>query len=208
MRKYIVQRLSCLQAFTACLFLLAGCAHYERRPLTLHRCAEDRMAQAFHAEPFRDFAERLDDAGQVEAFDPKDGLGPAEAEVVALPLNPQLRLAPAQAQVPLAGAREAGWWPDPELPTQVLRYPERGRKMRCRLEILRRYPDLTTGPDCSLAEGFSSLGFGFGFPIPLWNRKRQAIAQASKSATCCMTRGVPDRCELGQLRVFRWESVK
>ena len=47
-----------------------------------------------------------------------------------------------------------------------------------RLEIRTQYPDLTVGPSYSFEEGFSRLGFGFGFPVPLWNRNRQAIAEA------------------------------
>jgi outer membrane protein TolC len=48
-----------------------------------------------------------------------------------------------------------------------------------RLEVRRQYPDLDIGPSYSLEEGFPRLGFGFGLSLPLWNRNRQAIAQAN-----------------------------
>ncbi len=47
------------------------------------------------------------------------------------------------------------------------------------LEIRKQYPDLTIGPAYGWETGQSRLGLGFGFPIPLWNRNRQAIAEAT-----------------------------
>jgi outer membrane protein TolC len=116
------------------MYLLAGCAQYRRQPLTLDRYAEDWMAQEIDVESVRQFSARLADTEQAETFNANDGLSLAEAEAVALMLNPHLRVARAQAEVPLAGAREAGWWPDPEFQAQVLRYLDRGRKTRFRLQ--------------------------------------------------------------------------
>jgi cobalt-zinc-cadmium efflux system outer membrane protein len=47
-------------------------------------------------------------------YDPTDGLGLREAEVVALFFNPQLRVARLKANAARAGAAEAGRWQDPE----------------------------------------------------------------------------------------------
>ena len=102
---------------------LAGCRSYEPRPLDLagHRGAWHARTPA--DEPIRAFAKRLAEAGDDTAgrFDPDDGLDLAEAELVALVFNPDLRMARLQAGVARATAEHAGLWPDPNFSTDVMR---------------------------------------------------------------------------------------
>ncbi len=65
---------------------------------------------------------------------------------------------------------------DPRL--QAARAQYDAAEQRLRLEIREQFPDLNLGPSYTLEEGFSRLGLGISFPLPLWNRNRQAIAEA------------------------------
>lgn len=115
--------------------VLAGCATYERRPLELGEYAQTWSERGIDVEPVRAFADALGAGVDDRApYDPADGLSLAEAEAVALVFNPQLRLARAQAEVPLASAREAGWWPDPEFEAEVLRFVNRGSPSRFKFD--------------------------------------------------------------------------
>ena len=92
------------QPVIAGIFLVvAGCQHYERRPLDLQHHVAAFSERNLEAEPVLEYARRLatDSGEQPEAFDPKDGLSFREAEAVALHFNPTLRLARVQADVPL-----------------------------------------------------------------------------------------------------------
>jgi outer membrane protein, heavy metal efflux system len=95
--------------------LAAACQSYERRPLDL----EAHLAFVNTTRPDRsalaDFVEHLAQDGQdvPERFDLADGLSVAEAEVLALFHNPDLRLARLGADVALAGREHAGLWEDP-----------------------------------------------------------------------------------------------
>ncbi len=120
------------QALPATLLILAGCATYERRPLELEQYAEDWPLRELGVDSIRDCAETLTDGEQDVPYDPSDGLSLMEAEAVALVFNPQLRLARAQAEVPLAGAPEAGWWPDPAFEANVKRFTNRGSREKFR----------------------------------------------------------------------------
>ncbi|UCG15644.1 MAG: TolC family protein [Phycisphaerales bacterium] len=111
---------------------LTGCATYERRPLELLQYAKDWPLRDISLDTIRAYAEELARDEKHEPYDPSDGLSLAEAEAAALVFNPQLRLARAQAEVPLASAREAGWWPDPEFEAAVLRFVDRGTRTRYR----------------------------------------------------------------------------
>jgi len=120
------------QAIPAALLVIAGCTTYQRQPLELEQYAEDWPLRELSADSIRDCADALTDGEQDVRYDPSDGLSLAEAEAVALVFNPQLRLARAQAYVPLASAQEAGWWPDPKFQAQVKRFANRGSRKKFR----------------------------------------------------------------------------
>ena len=113
-----------------------ACRHYDRRPLELERHLAAWSTRSIDTEPVQAYMRRLasdDDLTSIE-FDESDGLTIQEAEAIALHFNPGLRLARARAEVPLAGARESGWWPDPDLSVSVLRFADRGRQSGVRLD--------------------------------------------------------------------------
>jgi len=66
-------------------------------------------------ESLRGFVQRLadGDAHATDQFDTSDGINSAEAEVIALFYNPDLRMARLRAGVALADAETAGLWEDP-----------------------------------------------------------------------------------------------
>jgi len=117
----------------ACL-CLTGCATYERRPLGLEQYAGNWPLRDINADSIREYAETLAHDEENVPYDSSDGLSLMEAEAVALVFNPRLRLARARAEVPLASAREAGWWPDPEFEANVMRFASRGSKGRFRFD--------------------------------------------------------------------------
>ncbi len=126
-----------LAAAPIALLILAGCATYERRPLHLEKYAEELPSRQIDVEPVLQFAQALTDEEPTQPFDLSDGLSLPEAEAVALVFNPQLRRVRAQADVPLATAREAGWWPDPQFEAAVLLVGNRGRRTRYEFDRLR-----------------------------------------------------------------------
>ncbi|MCA9294537.1 MAG: TolC family protein [Phycisphaerales bacterium] len=96
--------------------LLVGCQSYERAPLDLEAHRLDVAARLARPEPLEAFAARLaaQDGLVPDRFDQADGLSCAEAEVVALFFNPDLRLARLEAGVARATHEHAGRWEDPE----------------------------------------------------------------------------------------------
>lgn len=111
-----------LASFSLLLALSHGaCQKYERRPLDLdaHR---------------RDFQSRLTppeiassgEATSSSGFDVSDGLSLAEAEVVALVYNADLRVARLEAGVAKATAEETGRWDDPTIGFDVVRVLQGG----------------------------------------------------------------------------------
>jgi outer membrane protein TolC len=116
------------------LLVLTGCATYERRALELEQYVEDWSHRQISVDSTSEYAETLADGEENVPYDPSDGLSLAEAEAVALVFNPQLRLARAQAEVPLASARQAGWWPDPEFEAKVQRFVNRGSRTKFRFD--------------------------------------------------------------------------
>jgi outer membrane protein TolC len=48
-----------------------------------------------------------------------------------------------------------------------------------RTEVRKQYPDLTIGPGYGTDQGDNRVLLGLSLPIPLWNRNRQGVAQAS-----------------------------
>lgn len=104
-----------------------GCQSYERRPLDLsgHRAAF--VARTPESPEVRAFADALA-AQSLEAsmelgtgFDLSDGVSRAEAEVIALVFNADLRTARMRAGVTRATAANAGLWADPTLGVDVTR---------------------------------------------------------------------------------------
>jgi outer membrane protein TolC len=106
-----------LGLFTALGWLpLASCQSYERRPLDSESTRTAIAERTPDSARVADFARRLaeaDTAAVPADFNPADGLTLAEAEVVALVFNPELRLARLQAGVARASADTAGIWEDP-----------------------------------------------------------------------------------------------
>lgn len=106
--------------------LLAGCQSYQSKPLDLAAHRDTWLARTPGDEPVRAFAEQLAEEGEPSAFDPSDGLSLAEAEVVALVFNPDLRLARLRAGVASATAEHAGLWQDPQFGVDFLSMVEGG----------------------------------------------------------------------------------
>ena len=101
----------------ACVLLLAGCQSYEPLPLDLAQHQADMADRLTEDESLRAFADRLAasdaDTDAPASFDIGDGISSAEAEVIALFYNPELRLARLRAGVALADAQTTGLWEDP-----------------------------------------------------------------------------------------------
>ena len=87
----------------ACVALLAGCQSYQPLPLDLAEHQADVASRLAQEESLRAFAERLadGDTDTDDPFDTSNGISSAEAEVIALFYNPDLRLARLR-----AGARD------------------------------------------------------------------------------------------------------
>jgi hypothetical protein len=110
--------------FMACL---AGCHRYDPAPLKLSNYAQRWQQTTLDIEPVRAFAETLRRSAVVDPgpFDLSDGVALHEAEALALHFNPRLQAARAAAQIPLASAENAGWWPDPQFEAEILRFTDR-----------------------------------------------------------------------------------
>lgn len=109
--------------------IATGCATYERLPIELSSLAREWSSSPLDVEPVRAYLDALArpaEASGPARFDERDGLSLAEAEAIALHFNPQLRQLRSEANVPLASAKEAGWWPDPQFQAGVLRFVNRG----------------------------------------------------------------------------------
>lgn len=102
------------------LSAVVGCQSYEPKPLDLAAHREAWLRQTPGDEPVREFAAGLRQGASDGPFDPGDGLSLSEAEVVALVLNPSLRLARLEAGVSAATAKYAGLWDDPQLAIDFL----------------------------------------------------------------------------------------
>jgi len=97
---------------------LAGCQSYEPKPLDLDATRAAWLTRSPADPSVREFAAALDRAERgsvMGGFDPSDGLTLAEAEVVALVFNPDLRQARLESNVTRATAAHAGLWHDPVL---------------------------------------------------------------------------------------------
>ena len=97
-----------------CVMLIAGCQSYQPVPLDFEQYGADAASRLGEQETLRAFSQRLGaDADQADSFDLDDGIDAAEAEVIALFYNRDLRLARLRAGVALANAENAGLWEDP-----------------------------------------------------------------------------------------------
>lgn len=115
--------------------LMTGCQSYQRKPLELANYASEWADRSLDIESIQDYANTIaSPKADDTSFNSADGLSLGEAEAVALHFNPRIRLSRAQAEVPLASAKEAGWWPDPQLETEVLRFLNRGKKTKFRFD--------------------------------------------------------------------------
>lgn len=97
-----------------------GCQSYERRPLDMRGHEAAFLARTPESPEVQRFAASLvartpeSSEGEVE-FDPADGISSAEAEVIALVFNADLRLARLRAGITRATAENAGLWADPTI---------------------------------------------------------------------------------------------
>jgi len=115
---------TCAAALLGVLALAAGCQHYEPRPLDLDGHSDAWRGRAAGDDSVRAFADQLAVLGQSSGFDLSDGLDLAEAEVVALVYNPDLRLARLRVGVAAATVEHAEVWADPEFSLDFLRVTE------------------------------------------------------------------------------------
>lgn len=112
-----------LGAACAGTLLLAGCQSYTPKPVDLHAHRALWYERGPASPEVADFARELAAAsGSPAPMDLADGLSIAEAEVVALVYNPDLRLARLRAGVTRATADNAGRWDDPVLGGNVARF--------------------------------------------------------------------------------------
>lgn len=110
--------------------MLVGCQSYQSKSLDLAAHRDAWLARTPGDESVRVFAERLSKqslgSGEPSPFDLSDGVSLAEAELVALVFNPDLRLARLQAGVTAATAQHAGLWDDPQFGVDFLSMVEGG----------------------------------------------------------------------------------
>ncbi len=66
---------------------------------------------------------------------------------------------------------------NPELAAVRAEYEVAEQSLRA--EVRKQYPDLTIGPGYGTDQGDNRVVLGLSLPIPLWNRNRQGVAQAT-----------------------------
>lgn len=99
-----------------------GCQSYERRPLDVTGHHAAFLARTPESPEVKAFAESLAARSpDISGFDPADGVTCAEAEVIALVFNADLRLARLRAGVTRATAENAGLWEDPTIGVDLTR---------------------------------------------------------------------------------------
>jgi outer membrane protein TolC len=103
--------------------LLVGCQRYKRSPVDVERHRAAFLERAAGSAEVKAFADRLtsDGVGDASVFDPTDGVSCAEAEIIALVYNADLRVARLRAGVTLAAADNAGKWEDPTIGVDLVR---------------------------------------------------------------------------------------
>lgn len=106
------------------LALNSGCQHYEPRPLNLEAHRDAWRLRSADDASVRSLAEKLSRPTQPSEYNPDDGLSLAEAEILALVYNPDLRLARLRVGIAAAGVQHAEIWTDPEFSLDFLRVTE------------------------------------------------------------------------------------
>lgn len=102
-----------------------GCQSYERRPLDMAGHQAAFLARTPESPEVRAFAEGLAARSPgTNGFNSTDGITCAEAEVLALVFNADLRLARLRAGVTRATAENAGLWEDPTIGVDLTRIIE------------------------------------------------------------------------------------
>jgi len=102
-----------------------GCQFYQPSPLDGADHTKRWQQRSPSSKQVIEFAEQLESEGKTSTrFNPADGLSLAEAEIIALMFNPELRLARLKTGVAKATAEHAGRWDDPELEFDVLKVTE------------------------------------------------------------------------------------
>lgn len=113
---------------TALLFLglvLGGCQGYQPQPLQPDEHRRAWLERSPRSDGVLQLSERLTEQSvPTTAYDPEDGISLAEAEIIALVFNPELRLARLRAGIAAATAENAGLWEDPVFSIDVLRVTE------------------------------------------------------------------------------------
>ena len=106
--------------------LFSGCQTYKPDPLDLALHQQNQQKRSPAMESVQEFAKDLNENSSVadQVFDPEDGLSLYEAEIVALTLNPDLRIARLEAGVAQSDAKFAGLWQDPSLNLNLLKIQE------------------------------------------------------------------------------------
>lgn len=113
--------------FWACASVLSlgACQLYRPSPLEPDAHLSSWHKRTLQEESLRDFAKHIDESGSKSVrFSLADGLSLAEAEIVALIYNPELRLSRLRAKVAEASSQHAGRWDDPRLSIDVLKVQE------------------------------------------------------------------------------------
>ncbi len=109
-------------AITTAALATVGCQFYQPSPLDAADHAKRWQQRGPSSKQVIEFARQLESEGKHSVrFNPADGLSLAEAEIIALMFNPDLRLARLKAGVAEATAEHAGRWDDPELGFDVLK---------------------------------------------------------------------------------------
>ncbi len=173
----------------AAVAILAGCQSYDASPLALgdHRASvRTRLVDPGSIESVEAFVSRLGaPSPAVARFDATDGLTLAEAEVVALFYNSDLRLARLDAGVSLAAFETAGLWEDP-----VFGFD---------------------GADILSAASPFEFGLNLAFTIPISGRLRVAEDRASAAYDASIARIVDAEWET-RIRVRRawvaWSAAR
>jgi outer membrane protein, heavy metal efflux system len=106
---------------------VGGCQTYERHLLDVPGYRAAFLARTPESAEVRAFADALaaqDPGPGTRGFDPFDGVSCAEAEVIALVFNAELRVARLRAGVTRALAEHAGLWEDPMIGVDLTRIVE------------------------------------------------------------------------------------